>query len=61
LINQAWQVIIIEVLHGPSFALPMTALNVLATKLSPQGMVATTVGVTQAIYWGLGRCSQDFL
>ncbi|XP_009858151.2 major facilitator superfamily domain-containing protein 6-like [Ciona intestinalis] len=54
LITQAWHVIIIETLHGPAFALPITALCAQATLLSPSGMVATTVGVAEAVYWGLG-------
>ena len=58
LMSQAWHVILIETLHGPAFALPVTAMNVKATLISPPGMIATTVGVTQAIYWGLGK--KDF-
>ena len=40
------------------FCFACTAMNVKATLISPQGMIATTVGVTQAIYWGLGK--KDF-
>ena len=51
----AWPLVLIETLHGISFALPMAAMCTYSAVLAPQGMTATLVGVTQGVYWGLGE------
>jgi len=52
--TEAWQLLLIEPLHGLSFAFPMAAMCAKTSVLAPEGMTATLMGLTQGVYWGLG-------
>nr|XP_004227026.1 major facilitator superfamily domain-containing protein 6 [Ciona intestinalis] len=55
ILTSAWQLLLVEALHGLSFALPMAAMCSYAATLAPEGMTATLIGLTQGVYWGLGN------
>uniref|UniRef100_H2YI62 Major facilitator superfamily (MFS) profile domain-containing protein n=1 Tax=Ciona savignyi TaxID=51511 RepID=H2YI62_CIOSA len=55
ILTSAWQLLLVEVLHGFSFALPMAAMCSYSAALAPPGMTATLIGLTQGVYWGLGN------
>ena len=59
ILTVAWPLIIVESLHGFSFALPMAAMCTDAAVLSPDGMTATVIGLTQGMYWGLGEYNNE--
>nr|CAB3263799.1 major facilitator superfamily domain-containing protein 6-like [Phallusia mammillata] len=54
-LTSAWQLLLVESLHGLSFAFPMAAMCSKSAALAPAGMTATLIGLTQGVYWGLGN------
>lgn len=54
-ITQAWHVLLVEGLHGISFALPNAAMCSYAAVIAPKDATATLISISQTAYWGLGN------
>ncbi|XP_077967126.1 major facilitator superfamily domain-containing protein 6-like [Styela clava] len=54
-ITDAWQVLLVEGLHGISFALPNAAICSYAAVIAPKDATATLISISQTAYWGLGN------
>lgn len=52
--HATWQVLLVQVLHGPTFALMWVAGVTLARRLAPPGLVATSQALYAATWLGLG-------
>jgi PPP family 3-phenylpropionic acid transporter len=49
-----WQVLVISLLHGPTFAIMWTAGVAYATQTAPKGLGTTALGVFSGMTFGLG-------
>lgn len=55
-----WQVLVISLLHGPTFAVMWTAGVAYATQTAPKGMGTTALGVFSGMVFGLGSALGSF-
>jgi len=53
-IQVPWPVLIVQLLHGPSFAMMWAAGVAYADRMAPQGMGATAQGLLTSVNFGLG-------
>lgn len=56
-ISNAWWIILVEVLHGPSLGLCWPTMVSYGDKVAPSGTKATIQGVIGAIFEGVGKKS----
>lgn len=55
-----WQVLVISLLHGPTFAVMWTAGVAYATQTAPKGLGTTALGVFSGMVFGLGSALGAF-
>ena len=60
IVGAAWVVLLIQLLHGPTFATMWMASVYYADQLAPQGMGATAQGLLASVMIGLGNAAGGF-
>lgn len=55
LTTNVWMILLVEILHGPSFGLCWPAMVSYGEKVAPPGTKATIQGLVGAIFEGIGN------
>jgi PPP family 3-phenylpropionic acid transporter len=59
-VSTPWVILLVQLLHGPAFALMWAAGVYTADRLAPQGMGATAQGLLASVMIGLGNAAGGF-